>query len=88
MRGRRAERLLALDERVAELMATLRKRGFESPYLRNFVVARLRPFRPRGKPAPDAEALLAHMEQAAAKFDAGKVRADQVSAAAGGGGDD
>jgi ParB family chromosome partitioning protein len=84
VRGRRAERLLALDERVAELMAALRERGFESPYLRNFVVARLRPFRPRGKPAPDAEALLDHMEKAAAKFDAGKVRADQVSAAAGG----
>jgi len=87
IRGRRAERLLALDERVAELMAALRERGFESPYLRNFVVARLRPFRPRGKPAPDAEALLDHMEKAAARFDTGKVRADQVSAAAGGGED-
>jgi ParB family chromosome partitioning protein len=86
-RTRRAERLLALDERVAELIAGLRARGFESPYLRNFVVARLRPFRPRGKPAPDADALLDHMERAAARFDPGKVRGEQL-AAAGGGGED
>ena len=65
-RQRRAERLLAIDERVAEIMAALKKRGFDSPYLRNFVVARLRPFRPRGKPAPEADALLDHMEKAAA----------------------
>ena len=82
-RQRRAERLLALDERVAEIMEALEARGFQSPYLRNFVVARLRPFRPRGKPAPEADALLDHMEKAASKFDAGKIREDQVSRAGG-----
>jgi ParB family chromosome partitioning protein len=84
-RGKRAERLLAIDERVGEIIAALRKRGFESPYLRNFVVARLRPFRPRGKPAPEADALLDHLEKAAAKFDPGKIRADQITRAGGGG---
>jgi ParB family chromosome partitioning protein len=85
-RQRRAERLLAIDEAVTEIIAALRRRGFESPYLRNFVVARLRPFRPRGKPAPAADALLEHMEKAAAKFDAARIREDQIARA--GGGDD
>jgi ParB family chromosome partitioning protein len=84
LRQARAERLLAIDERVGELIAALKERGFESPYLRNFVVARIRPFRPRGKPAPEPDELLEHMEKAAEKFDAGKIKADQVARSAGG----
>ncbi len=84
-RRARAARLLTLDERVAEIMAALKERGFDSPYLRNFVVSRIRPFRPRGQPAPDADALLDQMQEKAAKFDAGKVKSDQVAKAAGSG---
>jgi ParB family chromosome partitioning protein len=83
-REARAERLLAIDDRVAEIMDALKSRGFQSPYLRNFVVARIRPFRPRGKPAPDADALLAQMSEKAERFDAAKVREDQVARTAGG----
>jgi ParB family chromosome partitioning protein len=87
-RAARAKRLLALDDRVAEIIEGLKQRGFESPYLRNFVVSRIRPFRPPGKPAPEVEALLDHMEKAAAKFDVGKVKEDQVAKAAGSGGEE
>lgn len=83
IREARARRLLAIDERVAEISEALKRRGFESPYLRNFVVARIRPFRGRGRPAPDADALLEHMAAAAAKFDVGKVRESQVTKAGG-----
>jgi hypothetical protein len=48
---------------------------------------RIRPFRSRGKPAPDADALLDHMAEKAEQFDAGKVNESQVSKAAGGGDD-
>jgi ParB family transcriptional regulator, chromosome partitioning protein len=87
-RSARAARLLAIDARVTELVAALRERGFESPYLRNFVVSRIRPFRPPGKPAPEADALLAAMETGAAKFNAGKVKEGQVARAAGAGGEE
>lgn len=82
LRNARAERLLGIEERVAEIMKELKAQGFESPYLRNFIVARIRPFRPRGKPAPGPDALLDHMEKAAAKFDPAKVRSDQIARSA------
>jgi ParB family chromosome partitioning protein len=82
LREARAERLLGIEERVAEIMKELKEQGFESPYLRNFIVSRIRPFRPRGKPAPGPDALLDHMEKAAAKFDPTKVRSDHVARSA------
>jgi len=87
-RSERAEKLLAIDERVALLVKELQARGLESPYLRNFVVARIRPFRPPGKPAPEADDLLEHMQKAAAKFDPDKIKPGQLAKAAGGGGGD
>jgi ParB family transcriptional regulator, chromosome partitioning protein len=69
-----AKALLSLDARVTELVAALKARGLDSPYLRSFVVARLNPlrFKPPGSTMPVAEALEA-MEKAAAKFDPAKI---------------
>jgi len=83
VRRARAKRLLAIDERVAEIIGQLKKRGFDSPYLRNFVVARIRPFRPRGKEGMEIDALLEHMEKAAAKFNLERVKGEDVARAAG-----
>lgn len=84
LRRQRAGRLLAIDERVSAIISQLKQRGFDSPYLRNFVVSRLRPFRVRGRPAPTADELLDHMQEAAEKFDVARIRADQVARSAGG----
>jgi ParB family chromosome partitioning protein len=40
-----ASRLLAIDTQVKRLIESLQKRGFKSPYLRNYVVARINPVR-------------------------------------------
>ena len=40
-----AARLLEIDGRVKTVIATLQARGFKSPYLRNYVVARINPVR-------------------------------------------
>ena len=86
VREARAERLLAIDDRVNQIIAGLKAKGFDSPYLRNFVVARIRPFRARRKPAPGPDALLDHLEAKATSFDLGKVKSEQLAKAAGGDG--
>jgi ParB family chromosome partitioning protein len=40
-----AARLLDIDSQVKKLITTLQARGFKSPYLRNYVVARINPVR-------------------------------------------
>lgn len=60
-----------------------RERGFESPYLRAFVVARINPLRFKKEKAADFDGTIDSMLTAAKKFDAGKVKADQLAAASG-----
>jgi ParB family chromosome partitioning protein len=81
-RRERAARILELDAAVSDAMKKLKDRGFESPYLRPFVVARINPIRfKRG--AADADEVIDTMLAAARKFDAGRVKADQVAKAGG-----
>jgi ParB family chromosome partitioning protein len=82
MRRERAARVLEVDAAVSEAMKALKARGFESPYLRPFVVARINPIRFKRGPA-DADETLDTMLAAARRFDAGRVRADQVAKAGG-----
>jgi ParB family chromosome partitioning protein len=44
-RGDLAARLMEIDTRVKGIIAALQARGFKSPYLRNYVVARINPVR-------------------------------------------
>jgi ParB family transcriptional regulator, chromosome partitioning protein len=69
-----ASRLLEIDARAKKIIATLQAKGFKSPYLRNYVVARINPVRfhkaKKGdtKPAmPIAQALM-RMAAAARNF--------------------
>ena len=78
-----AARLLALDDRVIAAVAALKSRGFESPYLKAFVVARLNPLRFHKGDPPPLPAVLQKMEGSADRFDAGKIRPDQVARAGG-----
>jgi ParB family chromosome partitioning protein len=82
-RAARAEKLLALDEAVAAAVKQLKARGFESPYLKAFVVARVNPIRFQRGGSPEFDATIEKMTAAARRFDAAKVRADQLAAAGG-----
>jgi ParB family chromosome partitioning protein len=82
-RRERADRILELDAAVTEAMKKLKERGFESPYLRPFVVARINPLRFKRGGNPDVDETIDTMLAAARRFDAGRVRADQVARAGG-----
>ena len=81
VRAGRAARLLELDDKVAEAVNALRARGFTSPYLKAFVVARLNPLRFRRGATMEADAALAAMMSAAQKFDAEKIKMSDLAAA-------
>ncbi|HEU4516339.1 MAG TPA: ParB/RepB/Spo0J family partition protein [Steroidobacteraceae bacterium] len=75
-----AARLRDIDTQVRKIIKTLEARGFKSPYLRAFVVARINPVRfHRAKPGDKRPpmpiaAALTRMTAAARGFDVGKVR--------------
>jgi ParB family chromosome partitioning protein len=78
-RRERAARVLELDAAVTEAMKKLKERGFESPYLRPFVIARINPLRFKRGGNPDVDETIETMLSSARRFDAGRVRADQVA---------
>ena len=82
-RGERAKRLLELDQVIAGVVAQLKERGLESPYLKAFVLARINPLRFRRGATADPDDIIAQMLVAAKKFDVGKVRSDQVARSGG-----
>ncbi|MBZ5595479.1 MAG: ParB/RepB/Spo0J family partition protein [Acidobacteriia bacterium] len=76
---RRAALLLELEEKVAEAVAKLKERGLQSPYLRAFVVARINPLRwIQGEPPP-AEKVLETMRDRAARFNADKIKQQDLA---------
>jgi ParB family chromosome partitioning protein len=80
---RHAEMLMDLDARVAEVIAKLKARGFVSPYLRAFVVARINPLRwIQGEPPP-LEEVLRTMRERAAKFNTERIKQEDLASAGG-----
>jgi ParB family chromosome partitioning protein len=82
-RRERAERLLELDDAVNSAVKALKEKGFESPYLKAFVVARINPLRFKRKVSADVDEIIEKMLGAAQRFDTGKVRSDQLARASG-----
>jgi len=80
-----ASRLLTIDEEVRAILERLRSRGFRSPYLRNYVVARINPVRfhraKKGETEPPMAigAALTRMAAAARKFDLESVRSEDLA---------
>jgi ParB family chromosome partitioning protein len=86
VREARATKLLELDDAVASAVSVLKERGFDSPYLKTFVIARVNPLRfSKSRDKADWDETIDKMLASAQKFDASKVDAGQVAKAAGAG---
>lgn len=78
-RRERAAKLMELNDAVNAAIASLKSRGMDSPYLRAFVVARINPLRFKRSPTADFDETVDKMIASAKRFDATKVKADQVA---------
>lgn len=81
---RLAKLTLEVEEKVAAAVAKLRERGLVSPYLRSFVVARINPLRWIQGDVPPADKVLTTMRDRAAKFNAEKVKQEDLTRMGGG----
>jgi ParB family chromosome partitioning protein len=84
---RHAEMLLELDQKVAEVVQKLKAKGFVSPYLKTFVVARSNPLRFMREP-PALEELMKTIRGKVERFNVDKIKQEDIVASGGGVADD
>ena len=79
--------ILALDEKVAEVVKKLKAKGFVSPYLKTFVVARSNPLRFMKEP-PELEDLIKTITGKVERFNVDKTKQSDIVASGGAPDDD
>ncbi|HLL04679.1 MAG TPA: ParB/RepB/Spo0J family partition protein [Myxococcaceae bacterium] len=87
VRDARADKLLELDDAVTRVITALKDKGMQSPYLRNFVVARINFLRFKKDDSPvEFDSTVAKMLASAQKFNVEKVNKDDITRMGGAGG--
>ncbi len=81
---RHATMLLELDSKVAEAVAKLKAKGFVSPYLKTFVVARSNPLRFMKEP-PELEELIRTIRGKVERMNIDKIKPEDITASGGSG---
>jgi len=84
---RHATLLLELDEKVGEVAQKLKARGFVSPYLKTFVVARSNPLRFMREP-PELVDLLKTIRGKVDRFNVDRIKPEDITVSGGGAPDD
>jgi len=82
VREARAEKIEKLDARVSEVVKSLQAKGFKSPYLKAFVVARVNPLRFM-KVMPPFDEALDDILKRALKFNVENVKQEDIAATGG-----
>ena len=84
---RHRDALIALDQKVGEVVQKLKAKGFVSPYLKTFVVARSNPLRFM-KDAPTLDELLDIIRGKVDRFNVEKIKQEDIVASGGGAADE
>jgi ParB family chromosome partitioning protein len=79
---KRSQKLLELDERVNEVVKKLKAKGFVSPYLKSFVVARSNPLRFMKEP-PELDELINTIRGRVERFNVDRIRQEDIVASGG-----
>jgi ParB family chromosome partitioning protein len=82
LREERADQVAAADAALAAVVAKLKKRGINHPYVKNFVLSRATPLTRARKTLPTFEQTFARLAENLADFDVAKVRYEDVQRAA------
>jgi ParB family chromosome partitioning protein len=80
-RQERAAKVKAVDEALAKAVATLKKRGINHPYVKNYVLARTSPLTRARKTVPSFDQAFSKLRAAIEGFDVAKVRYEDVQRA-------
>ncbi|HYB44001.1 MAG TPA: chromosome partitioning protein ParB [Candidatus Methylomirabilis sp.] len=81
-REARAELVREADEALGRVVAKLKKRGINHPYVKNFVLARTTPLTRQRKTLPSFDQTFKKLRESLEEFDATKVRYEDVQRAA------
>jgi ParB family transcriptional regulator, chromosome partitioning protein len=77
-REERAESVRAADEALGKVVAALKKRGINHPYVKNYVLARTTPLTRARKTVPSFDSALSKLLANLKDFDVAKVRYDEI----------
>jgi len=81
-RQERAALVREVDEALAQVVAKIKKRGINHPYVKNFVLARTTPLTRQRKTLPSFDQTFTKLTQNIEAFDVGKVRYEDIQRAA------
>jgi ParB family chromosome partitioning protein len=81
-RGERAELVRGTDETLGQVVARVRKRGINHPYVKNYLLARTTPLSRARKTLPSFEQTFKKLRENLEEFDVTKVRYDEIQRSA------
>ncbi len=81
-RERRAEQVEGVDTVLSDVVARIKKRGINHPYVKNFILARCNPLTRARKSIPSFQETFEKLHRSLERFDVDKIRMEDIARAA------